>query len=518
MIWEEIKKARARLAREQGVIVKDWGGRLPLALIYPNTYYVGMSNLGLHTIYSLINRDPKLICERAFFDLDNRCPQSLQSPPISLESQRPLVDFAVLAFSMQYELDYCNAVQIIQRSGLPPLAVERDERHPIVIAGGPAVTANPQPLAPIFDAFVIGEAEPVLPGLLSALQEGIGDSRAALLRSLAALDGVYVPRYHGGQPVVRQWVRDIDAFATASAILTPDTELASTYLMEIERGCERGCAFCLAGRAYRPLRAHSLGNLLAQAEEGLKSTERLGLVGAAVLDHPQIEELVVTLGQRGATLSLSSLRIDALSETVVKALAQGGSKTITLAPEAGSERLRQRIKKGITEDGILKATALAARYGFRQIKLYFMVGLPTETDDDIQDIVRLVEACLESVEGQRAGSRLVLNVSPFVPKAGTPFERLPMAQPRDLEYRLANLRRQLRHKGVEIKSESPAWSQVQAELARGDERLAGVLINMGENTLAAWRRALQTCGVESGQFAHRLWRRDEVLPWSVVRL
>ncbi|HEX77877.1 MAG TPA: radical SAM protein [Dehalococcoidia bacterium] len=515
MSWVETKRARQRLAAERGGTVKDWGGRLPIALVYPNTYYIGMSNLGFHTLYALLNSYPEVVCERAFLDLSHRSPKTLGAPPISLESQRPLTDFAILAFSLSYELDYFHAVHLLKRSGLPVFASARDERHPLVIAGGPAVAANPQPLAPIFDAIAIGEGEAILPGFLELVREGIRDRRAELLPKLAALDGLFVPA--SPRPVARQWVRDIDAFATTSAILTAETELSDMYLIEVERGCGRGCAFCLAGYAFRPLRLRSLDNLISQAEAGLKLTRRLGLVGAAVLDHPQIQEIVTRLGQRGAQLSLSSLRIDALSERVLASLAQGGSRSLSLAPEAGSERLRQHIKKGLTEDDILRAVELAARYGFRQIKLYFMLGLPTETDEDAWEIARLVQACLDRTRRQSPGTRLVLNISPFVPKAGTPFQRLGMAQPQVITRRLDLLQDRLRPQGIDIKAESVAWSQVQGALARGDHRLAQVLDRMKENTLAAWREALRACHLEVEQYAHRVWRPDEVLPWSMVR-
>ena len=321
MDWEQVKKARRRLSREQGTITKDWGGRIPIAVIYPNSYYIGMSNLGVHAIYSLLNNYSKVVCERAFWEKENR---AQQLPTLSLESQRPISDFAVLAFSISYELDYFNVVQILKTSGIPLYAADRDEQHPLVIGGGPCIIANPLPLSPFFDCLCIGEAEPILPAMLPILSEGIYGKRKDLLKALASLPGVYVPHYYSGTPVVRQWANNLDDFPITSTILTPDTELGDLYLIEVERGCNWGCRFCLTSSAFRPMRYRSIDNLIAQAKLGLKYRKRVGLVGAAVSDHPQIEELLVKLRQIGAELSISSLRMKPLSGIVLREIAKGG--------------------------------------------------------------------------------------------------------------------------------------------------------------------------------------------------
>ncbi len=490
---------------------KDWGGRIPIALIYPNSYYLGMSNLGFQTIYGLLNSYENIVCERFFCD---RSKASL----LSLESQRPLDDFAVLAFSISYELDYFNVVQVLKASGTPLLAAERDHRHPLVIAGGPCIIANPEPLAPFFDCFVIGEGEAILPPMLEILSEAIQGSRDDLLKGLAEVPGVYLPNDHQAKPIARRWLRDLDDFATASVVLTPDTELGEMYLIEIARGCGWGCRFCLAGYSFRPMRARSLESLLSQARVGLKFRKRLGLVGAAVSDHPQIEDLMESLRCMGAELSVSSLRIRPLSRVVLRALAEGATRSIALAPEAGSERLRRVINKGIAEEDILKAVAEVARQGLRQLKLYFMVGLPTETDDDIDEIVKLTLACKELLDRQQTGSQMTINITPFVPKASTPFQWLPMATPDVLSCRLSSIRAALRPKGIKVKSESVGWSVVQGVLARGDSRLAAVLAGMSENYLSAWRRAMEECDLNPDSYAHRRLSLDETLPWSALNL
>jgi radical SAM superfamily enzyme YgiQ (UPF0313 family) len=514
MGWDAVKRARRRLSREQGTIIKDWGGRLPIALIYPNSYYVGMSCLGVHAIYSLLNSYENVVCERVFWEREHQAPET---PLVSLESQRPLPDFSVLAFSLNYEVDYLNVAQVLKASGIPLYALERDDGQPLVIAGGPAVTANPVPLAPFFDVLGIGEAEPILPRLLSRLFGGGGEGRSSLLKALASLPGVYVPRYHSGAPLVRQWLKSLDEFATASSVFTRDTELGDLYLIEVGRGCRWGCPFCLVSSAFSPMRFRSVASLVTQAEYGLRYRKRLGLVGPAVTTHPQIEELVVRLHQMGAGLSLSSLRIKPLSRLVLAMLAKGGAQTISLAPEAGSPRLRRLIKKGISSDDILEAVSMVAELGIKQLKLYFMIGLPSETSEDVAEISKLAINCKGILDRARSGTRLVLNIAPFVPKAGTPFQRLPMASLATLNQRLALLKKGLAPRGIKLKVESPAWSEVQAVLSRGDAKVARVLASIEEVSLAGWRRAVAKCNFDVDYYAHQRWDDVQSLPWAVIR-
>ncbi|MBM2825518.1 MAG: radical domain protein [Dehalococcoidales bacterium] len=507
--WDKVKEARKRLSRETGTIVKDWGGKLPIAIIYPNSYNIGMSNLGIQTIYRLLNDYPGIVCERAFWEKEDKT-------ALSLESQRPLSDFAVLAFSVTYELDYFNIVSILKSAGIPLYARDRDESHPLVIAGGPCIMANPMPLAPFFDCLCIGEAEPILPALLPVLTEGLNGKREELLKALASLPGLYVPQSHDGTPVVRQWAKHLDDFPVHSVILTPDTELGDLYLIEIERGCQWGCRFCLAGHTFRPVRFRSVDSLLAQAEEGLKYRLRLGLVGAVVPDYPHFEELLSRLKPMGAELSVSSLRIKPLPTTLLKEMAKGGAGTIVLAPEAGSERLRQVIKKGINEDDILVAINRVAGEGLKQLKLYFMIGLPTETDEDIEEMVKLTLKCKAILDSKQTGCRLTLSVAPFVPKAGTPFQWLPMAELTTLNRRLSLLKNSLSSKGIRVKWESPAWSEVQAVLARGDAKMAEVLANMEGLSLAGWRQSMKEYHLDIDYSAHQRWDVSQQLPWAIL--
>jgi radical SAM superfamily enzyme YgiQ (UPF0313 family) len=374
------------------------------------------------------------------------------------------------------------------------------------------------PLSPFFDCLCIGEAEPIIPAMLPVIAEGIGGKRSDLLQALASLPGIYVPQYYSGKPVVRQWAKNLDDFPVASVVLTPDTELGDLYLIEVERGCNWGCRFCLTSNAFSPMRCHSLDSLITQAKEGLRYRKRLGLVGAAVSDHPQIEELLLKLGQMGAELSVSSLRMAPLSPTVLRELAKAEAQTVTLAPEAGSNRLRRIIKKGISEDDILEAMGKVAEQGIKQVKLYFMLGLPWETDEDIEDIIRLALRCKAILDKQKTGCRLTLAISPFVPKAGTPFQWLPMTPPAILNRRLSLLKNSLMPKGIKIKAESPAWSLVQGVLARGDSKLAEVLANIEEVSLSGWRKTIEKYHLDVDFYVHQRWDTDQKLPWAMIDL
>jgi len=513
MSWDEIKKARQRLSREQGTTIKDWGGRFPIALIYPNSYHVGMSNLGVHAIYSLLNGYRQVVCERVFWERENGVQQR---PALSLESQRPLSDFAALAFSISYELDYLSVAPILKTSGIPIYAADRNESHPIVIAGGPCLIANPLPISPFFDCLCIGEAEAILPAITTLLYDGVTGKRDDLLKALASIPGVYVPSVPTGAPVVRQWASQLDDFPIASSILTPDTELGDLYLIEVERGCNWGCRFCLTSQAFNPMRLRSIDRLIDQAKLGLKYRRRLGLVGAAVPDHPQIEELLIRLHEMGAELSISSLRMKPLSRIVLREMAKGGVRTIALAPEAGSQRLRQVIKKGISEDDILEAVDKVAEQKLKQLKLYFMIGLPSETDEDIEEIINLTLVCKNLLDRRQSGCRISLNVAPFVPKASTPFQWLPMAPLPILNRRLSRLKNSLSPKGIRLKWESPAWSQVQGILARGDAKLAEVLANAEEVSLSSWRKAVEKCHLDVDFHAHQRWDTSQELPWAII--
>ncbi len=515
MGWDDIDRTRrVKAARilpfknERGTIIKDWGGRLPISLVYPNSYFIGMSNLGIHAIYKFLNNYNDIVCERAFQGDKN---------VLSLESKRPLIDFAAVAFSISYELDYFNVVDILRRSNIPLYSDERDERHPLVIAGGACIIANPMPLAPFFDCLCIGEAESILPELLPVLFHGI-NTRETMLKELAKLQGFYIPRYHRGTIIHRQWLQNLDDFLVSSTVVTADTELGNLYLIEVGRGCNWNCRFCLVSRAFCPARYHSIDSLSKQASKGLEYRKRIGLVGPMFSDHPQIGELITKLRYMGADISLSSLRINPLSKQLLDEIAKGDIQTVTLAPEAGSQRLREVLGKKISQDEILTAVARITGRRVKRLKLYFMIGLPSETDDDIEKIISLSIMCKHIIEKGGAGSRLSLNIAPFVPKAGTPFQWLPMADIPTLKHRLDILKNALLPKGIILRTESIAWSHVQAALARGDTKMAGVLTNMEEITLSGWRKAVDKCQLDSDHYVLEKWDIHHDLPWDIIEL
>ncbi len=505
--YRYIDQAKKILAREEGTIRKDWGGRLPVVLIYANTYRLGMSSLAMHSVYRLFNDQPDVVCERAFFGY--RSPPRYDEPILSIESQRPLTDFPIIAFTISYEMDYFNAVQILRRAGIPPLAKDRDESWPLIIGGGPAVYTNPAPLADIFDAFAIGEGEVIVPPLVDALWEAGGAPRDEGTRILAQIPGMYVPAVENG-PVGRVWLRDLDSRPTVTQIYTDDTEFGDRTLIEIARGCGRGCRFCMAGYTYRPMREVSLDTILAIARHALKHRDRIGLVSAAVSDHSWIDQVALELRAMDAKIAISSMRVDPISEPLVRALAESGTQTLTIAPEAGSVRMRKVINKPQSDEQLLHAVDLAARYNFPQLKMYFMIGQPTETEADVEAIADLALAARANFS-----RHLTINATPYVPKAHTAFQWAAMTPVETLEARVKYLEERLRPAGVTVRSDSPAWAAVEGVLARGDRRLGRVLADMRKTTLREWDRALVAEGVSPGDYL-RERATNEWLPWSVV--
>ena len=513
MTWQKIQAIDNLIDGETGTVRKDWGGRLPIALAFPNTYYLGMSSLAVHSLYRLWNARDDIVCERVFTGLGASArPGSEPGVALSLESASPLDYFPILAVTLTYEMDYFNLVALLHAANIPARAAERDETHPLIVAGGPAITANPEPLAPLLDAIVIGEVEPIFQQLTDALGAA-AEGREAALDTLAGIPGVYLPHRPdpaGSGPVARLWLVDLDCEPTHSAILTPNTEFAAMGLIEIARGCGRGCRFCLAGYGYRPPRERSAGSILAQARAFLERTDRLGLVSAAVSDHSQIDELALRLRRLGARLSVSSLRVDPLSLPLLRALAESGTRTLTIAPEAGSERLRGVINKTVTEDDVLRAVEQAVGHGFGQLKLYFMLGLPSEEQEDVEAMVALARECANRFPGQTT-----VNVTPFVPKAGTPFQRVAQTPARVVKRRLDYVDNQLRRQGVVVKGESPAWAEIQGTLARGDRRVAEALLTVKRLTPSSWKEALRKVGLSPAELLGAR-HDDDPLPWDVV--
>ena len=546
---QDVEIQRKRLAREQGTIRKDWGGRVPIALCYPNSYAVGMCNLGFQSVYALFNSARDFVCERVFAEPvligsrsagrgdwtgDDKYQIELRleaaGEPLSVESQRPLTDFQVVAFSLSFELDYFNIGDVLGRAGIAPLAADRGETDPIVIAGGPAVAGNPEPVALMLDAVVVGEVEPVMAGLQDVFVGG--GSRAEQIERLARLPGVYVPAQYAigysstgtidqvkpvhdelALPVARLNARNVNDFQTMSTVLSPDIELGDMFLLEMTRGCARGCRFCLAGYTSLPVRHRNVDHLIDGVKHGLQLRKRVGLISAATSDHPQLEQLLARMMDAGAEVSLSSLRIDRISDFLVEALVRSGTKTITLAPEAGSQRMRDVINKRLTHEQIVQAAVLAGKGGIPKAKLYFIVGLPGETDDDVRELAALSAEILSSMRAYNRGARVAVNLSPHVPKAQTAYQWEPMAPVQTSDERIKLVQRMLGPLGIDVRFEAPASQRVQAILARGDRRLTPVLLET--QRLQQFESNLKKHGLDP-EFYLGAMDPNGIMPWSLV--
>ncbi len=510
---------------EEGAIVKDWGGRIPVALTFPNSYYVGMSSLAFQLLYRWLNDEPDVVCERIFWQ---KGAAAGGEPLLSLETGRPADEFDIWAFTISWEMDYFNVVEMLRQAGIPPLAADRHNSSrwdgsawPLLIAGGPGITMNPEPMAPFFDVILIGEGEEAAPQFLALCHEGLHEDREAMLQTLNRQPGFYIPhlrpsnRNHSDfRPVERLWVRELYNYATQSVLYTPDTEFSGMHLMEIARGCGRGCRFCLAGYVYRPPREQPLETLLDWAEAAMqKGHDRIGLVSAAVSDHTQIDELATELSRMGASISASSMRMDPISVPLIRAMAAGGSQTLTVAPEAGSERLRTVINKPQTEEQMMRAVRLANELNFPQLKLYFMTGHPTETDDDIQ---ALIDFTLKA--RQLFKRRLAINATPFVPKAHTPFQWEAMTPAAEIKRRQRVINKALARHGVAVRADSPDWAEVQAVLSRGDRALADVLLAIpsGQLNTRLFFRTMEKLGLEKEHYVGK-WAVGDPLPWDIVQ-
>jgi radical SAM superfamily enzyme YgiQ (UPF0313 family) len=453
---------------------------------------------------------------------------------LSLESQRPLNDFDIIAFSVSFENDYLNIPVIFDLAGIPPFSTDRDQSFPLVMAGGAALTINPEPVADFLDFVCIGEAEPILPQLLDLLRTESLQERDSLLVKAAHLPGIYVPGLYDvsydkdrgtlftcmqGAPdhVQRVWLKDLDQQAASSVILTPDTEFSDMFLIELSRGCPHGCRFCAAGFMYLPYRQRSLDTMKEEVAKGLQSRRKLGLVGAAVSDYRWIGELSRHILECGGKVSVSSLRIDGLNEEMIEVLKDSGHKTIALAPEGGSQRLRDLIKDISAADSA--ACDLLISRGILNLKLYFIIGLPTETMADLEEMVSLVQQIRERViaaarEKKRLGE-VVLSINPFIPKPCTPFQWCGMEAQKSLERKARYLQDALgRLSNVRIKVESLRDAYLQALLSRGDRRLSQLLVKAHE--FGTWKRASKELAFDTDNAVCRDIPPDEPLPWDII--
>jgi radical SAM family uncharacterized protein len=532
------EKADAMLAAERGTILKARGTEVTVALAYPNTYHIGMSNLGVHQIYSILNRRADTACERVFLPDEDDIEEYEKTGTklFCLESKRSVKEFDILAFSVSFEQDYVNVLNILRLSGISADKRERTGEYPLVVLGGICSFFNPEPLTDFVDLVIVGEGEEVAGEFIDAYRTNRGKGRRELLRELSRVPGVYVPELYevihhedgtirerkNLEPaapgrIVKRTVKDFDKTPAATVILTPNTEFSDRYLSEITRGCGRHCRFCMAGTLYLPPRNLPAAEAKEQAAKAEHLCGKIGLVGAALSDYPEINDLCATIE---GGVSVSSLRADSVSETLIERLAASGHKTISIAPEAGSERLRRVINKGITEEDILRAADMVFRHGIPNLKLYFIIGLPTETREDVDAIITLARAVHE-VQLKHARSlgrigRITLSVNSFVPKPFTPFQWEPMEPIESLNKKLRSLEKVVRTIGnLNIIHDLPKWEYLQALLSRGDRRV-GKLIRAAQENGGDWKKAARSTAIDTDFYVYRRREFNEQLPWDFI--
>ena len=507
-----------------------------VAIVYPNTYFVGMSNLGLHIIYEEINLRNDSVCERIFLpekkELDAY--DKTKTPLMSVETQRPMHQFDVVAFDVTFEMDYFHIPLMLRHGRVPIMGKDRTEFDPIVIAGGPCATFNPEPFADFIDAFIIGEGEGIVSRVLDIIRDGKmeGLDRHDILRQLANVSGVYVPSLYvpiysedGGfkgydiaEGVPKTIKRHFKMLTSGgeTVVATNYTEFGAMYIIEVARGCGRHCRFCMAGYCFRVPRVRPLDILKEGVDRAEKLGKKVGLMGAAISDYPEVDELVTYIRSKDMRYSCASLRADSLTQAVVDGLADSGQKTITIAPETGSERLRRVINKGISEEHLKNAATLSAKSGIQHMRLYIMIGLPTETDEDIEAIVGLAERTQAHMAEVGCKGRLTLSINPFIPKPFTPFQWMAMDNQKTVEKKLQYIKKALqKNRRIEVLVESPKEAYIQGVLARGDRRLGAVLAACAaDRGSKSFKSEMKAAGHDMDDMNYRERSFDEFLPWS----
>ena len=507
-----------------------------VAIVYPNTYFVGMSNLGLHIIYEEINLRNDSVCERIFLPEKKELEayDKTKTPLMSVETQRPMHQFDVVAFDVTFEMDYFHIPLMLRHGRVPIMGKDRTEFDPIVIAGGPCATFNPEPFADFIDAFIIGEGEGIVSRVLDIIRDGKmeGLDRHAILRQLADVSGVYVPSlyvpiynedgefkgYDIVEGVPKTIKRHFEMLTSGgeTVVATNYTEFGAMYIIEVARGCGRHCRFCMAGYCFRVPRVRPLDILKEGVERAEKLGKKVGLMGAAISDYPEVDELVNYIRSKDMRYSCASLRADSLTQAVVDGLADSGQKTITIAPETGSERLRRVINKGISEEHLQNAATLSAKSGIQHMRLYIMIGLPTETDEDIEAIVGLAERTQAHMEKVGCKGRLTLSINPFIPKPFTPFQWMAMDNQKAVEKKLQYIKKALqKNRRIEVLVESPKEAYIQGVLARGDRRLGAVIAACAaDRGSKSFKSEMKAAGLDMDNMNYRERSFDEFLPWS----
>jgi len=535
---------KRRLSQERGAVRKDWGGKISVALIYPNYYQIGMSNLGFQVVYGVLNENPFIVSERVFLpegeelSLYRRTSQTL----LSLESQTPLQKFDFLAFSLSFENDYPHVLTMLDLSKIPALSKQRGEDYPIVVAGGVTTFMNPEPLANFIDCFLIGEGELVAQQFFQAyldMQLSTVTKKEALKILAGKVEGVYCPMFykvayrHDGSiesfdpldPAVPPTVKAVKQVPMKgplrqSQVITPSTEFADTNLVELNRGCGVGCRFCAAGYVYRPPRTLEEEEVFSSFEGILAENNKIGLISPSASDIPWIERLTGHILEAGCDFSVSSLRAVSLTKGLLESLQKSRLRTLTIAPETGSERLRRVINKKLTTAKILAAVRLIGSTGFFHLKLYFIVGLPTETREDAKAIVTLVKSIrhhlIKVSRGRKKIGRIRLSINCFVPKPFTPFQWFPMDTIDSLKEKQGMIKRALSGEGgIGVSFDVPKWAYVQSLLSMGDRRVGQMLLAAHQNK-GDWRKTFRSSDMNPDFFVYRHRDLNEILPWDFI--
>ncbi|MCK4428578.1 MAG: radical SAM protein [candidate division Zixibacteria bacterium] len=553
------KLRKKLLSSERGTIRKK-SFSLRVALGFPNSYEVGMSNLGYQTIYRLLNQMEGVVCERFFAKLfDEMLDFSTHRGAKTLESNLNLRSFDIIAFSVPFELDYLNVLKLLRISDIPLKSSQRGTGDPLIIAGGVAITLNSETMADFFDCLLIGEAEEALPDFIrtyfqSAKKRGSKEER---LLNLSKIKGVYVPQFYDiiydqkGKTKKREIKKgvferierrkaDVSKIETFSPISSPYIHFKNSLLVEVGRGCARGCRFCAAGHIYRPCRFHDKESVLSQVENHIGENLHVGLVGSLISDHPDLENICSDLHQRGLEIGVSSFRVDKISSNLMKILAKSGLKTLTVAPEVGSEKMWKVINKNISREDVLKSAKIAAEAGIDNLKLYFMIGLPFEEDQDIEGIIDLIHQIHDiyikspnskyhrpdSIKGMnrmvhtKGGThrkrRLILSINPFIPKPHTPFQWTAMNQEKELKAKIKRIETKVKNlKGVHLEKKSIRQAILQGILSVGNRRVGeGLFYHIQENLTfhQAWKKA----GVDVDSIIFKQRDFGSSLPWDII--